>query len=883
MTAVSATPAERTHQAFPPGSRILARDEEWLVRSCTLVSSGESGDVYEVDAIGVTELVQGMPATFFTDLDEITPLRPEDTKLVTDDSPSYRRSRLFLEAVLRRTPLPRSERGLALADRFLLDPLTYQQRPAELALAGPAPRILIADVVGLGKTLEIGLTLAELIRRGRGERILVVTPQHILEQFQHELWTRFSIPLVRLDSVGIERIQREIPAGRNPFTYFKRIIISIDTLKNVGRYGHHLDATTWDVVVIDESHNLIGGASLRNRLARRLAGRTDALIFASATPHNGDRASFAELIRMLDPTAIPDEKAFTAKDIAHLYIRRTKVSPEVRDQIGDRWAPREEPKPVYCKAGPAEEAVFAELAKTWLEPAESASRRMRRAEGLFAYTLLKAHLSSPAALRETIKNRLKSAAGASEREALQRLADLNDAITAPAKLTALIDELKDAGVTAGGDARAVVFSERVATLNWLASVVPARLGLPADAVRVMHGAKSDVEQQSIVEEFGLAGSPVRLLLTGDIASEGVNLHRQCHTLIHYDIPWSLIRIEQRNGRIDRYGQTKRPQFRALLLTSSTPGAKDDTTVAEALLRKEQEAYESIGAVEPVTGLFDAKKEEDRLVHDLLLGMTTQESLEASTERDVLADLLAGVGEVPATVEPARARVPSLFASTEAFVHEALRELYQSPEDEIEFRREDEVFALTAPDDLVQRLTDLPRSYLADHQVNGELRLRLTFDRAAAQRSLDEARQQRKTSWPRVGFVSDIHPLVDWLVDRLLIRLGRQEAPVLAAAVNEPVFLIQGVLADAEGRPVVVRYLAVDGLPATPRVRPMEPVLVEAKVGPDMPNPMLPPADDLQGLLPYALAAVRSELAADVNGDVSGEPLIRVLAVLRRLS
>ena len=95
------------------------------------------------------------------------------------------------------------------------------------------------------------MILAELVRRGRGDRMLVVTPQHILEQFQRELWTRFSIPLVRLDSVGLERIQREIPAGRNPFTYFKRIIISIDTLKRVAEYEHHLHSIWWDAVVID--------------------------------------------------------------------------------------------------------------------------------------------------------------------------------------------------------------------------------------------------------------------------------------------------------------------------------------------------------------------------------------------------------------------------------------------------------------------------------------------------------------------------------------------------------------------------------------------------------------------------------------------------------
>ena len=169
-------------------------------------------------------------------------------------------------------------------------------------------------MVGLGKTLEIGILLAELIRRGRGERILVVTPAHVLEQFQRELWTRFSIPLVRLDSTGIQRIQQDIPAGRNPFAYFKRAIISVDTLKS-DVYAHHLENTDWDAVVIDESHNLVNRGTKNNELARAAGRTTDALVLASATPHNGDAASFAELIRMLDEAAIADPSQYEVKDL----------------------------------------------------------------------------------------------------------------------------------------------------------------------------------------------------------------------------------------------------------------------------------------------------------------------------------------------------------------------------------------------------------------------------------------------------------------------------------------------------------------------------------------------------------------------------------------
>jgi hypothetical protein len=211
QTALAEAPSGKDAQ-YPPGAQVLVRDEVWLVRN----SSRTAHDGARIEAVGVSDFVRDQEAVFLTALDEVELLDPRRTRLVRDDSPNFRRSRLFLEAVLRRTALPQSEHRLALADSFLMDPLPYQRRPAQLALSGAnlRPRLLIADVVGLGKTLEIGLTLAELIRRGRGERILVVTPQHVLEQFQHELWTRFAIPLVRLDSVGIERIQREIPAGR---------------------------------------------------------------------------------------------------------------------------------------------------------------------------------------------------------------------------------------------------------------------------------------------------------------------------------------------------------------------------------------------------------------------------------------------------------------------------------------------------------------------------------------------------------------------------------------------------------------------------------------------------------------------------------------------
>ncbi|MFJ3793623.1 SNF2-related protein [Kitasatospora sp. NPDC090091] len=916
-----AAPAVRPTTGFAgyaPGSQVLIRDELWLVRN----SKDVGKDGWMVEVTGISSFVRGTDAVFYSRLDAIQMLDPRETRLVPDDSPNHRRGRLFLEAVMRKTFLPQTEHGLALAEGFLMDQQVHQLRPAELALSlekNPQPRILIADVVGLGKTLEIGVLLAELIRRGRGERILVVTPQHVLEQFQRELWTRFAIPLVRLDSTGIQRIQQDIPAGRNPFAYFKRAIISVDTLKS-DVYTHHLEHTNWDAVVIDESHNLVNRGTKNNELARLLARKTDALVLASATPHNGRAESFAELIKMLDEAAIANPSKYEVADLEHLYIRRTKTTAEVRDSLKGAWADRGPSLPIRVPAGEKELAVFRELATRWI-PADPDQPSVSRHQ-LVPYQLLKSFLSSHKALLETVRTRLttldrqpaaesgrrgqttarpvdpavREAARQTERAALLDLRDLAERIRDEdsAKLAALLEELRAMGVGPGSETRVVVFSERIPTLKWLAQTVPAALGFPrgastdenkpwlafGGAVQVMHGdATSDEEQQALVEKFGLRDDPVRILFTGDVASEGVNLHEQCHRLIHFDLPWSLIRIEQRNGRIDRYGQKHQPEFRALILTSDVPWRTDeasgeprtldDRLVGEKLLEREEEAHKIEGSVEAVTGLYRAKEEENRLTQDLIAGRTVEESIKQSQQGGVafLSGLLGQVGAVPEHPEVRRAYVPRLFASTADYFDEALRQICRpNPEDQLSLRRDDDgTIAFEPPRDLLYRLKALPKSYLDEQRImprKGEPgRMRITFAKDLAARRLKAARESSKSQWPNVSYVTDVHPVMDWLTDKVLVEVGRHQAPVLAAAVTSPTFLVQGICSNALGRPTIVEWMAVHGEPDALQVTPVTPeVLEDYGVGPTMPGRAAPrDPDALAALVPAAVDRAEQHL------------------------
>src|ERR1019366_4274754 len=252
-------------------------------------------------------------------------------------------------------------------------------------------------------------------------------------------------------------------------------------------------------------------------------------------------------------------------------------------------------------------------------------------------------------------------------------------------------------------------------------------------------------------------------------------------------------------------------------------------------------------------------EEDRLVKDLLAGKTVDESIDAAEgtdpAADFLADLLGGVGDQPENPAPDQARVPRLFEGTEGFARAALG----AAAPELRIDDDGEMLAFRPPDDLVQRLSVLPPSYLKMHDVTE--RMRVTFNRALAQKKLDEA-QRTKTLWPEIAYLSDLHPMIEWLTDKVLLRVPRQQAPVLIAAVKDPAFLVQRLYSNALGQPTVVEWMAVTGLPGEPRVDDMTDALQRAKVGPEMGNPLgFADIARLQDLVPAAVGAARNHLEA----------------------
>ncbi len=670
-----------------PGARLVIRDQEWVVRS----TRRTRGNDHLVRVVGLSPLVRDETWQFIQSREkEIIEVNPRETELVRDPSPNYLAARLHIESLLRTTPPP--DNRLYLGHRGAMDELLYQREPALLALKRPRPRILIADGTGLGKTLEAGILIAELIRRGRGKRILVVSLASMLTQFQKELWSRFSIPLVRLDSIGIARLREQLPAGHNPFHCFDRAIISIDTLKNATTWRPFLEKAGWDIVVIDEVQNVAKKknqrVSLRHQLADILASSCDSLIMLSATPHDGRAESFASLIRMLDPTVIADQQNYTREDLEgkHLLIRRFKK--DIRDQAK---LLNREVELVRATASAEEEALFGVIADT---RHEQLSRRT--GDGwLLRTTMEKAALSSPSACLESVCSRIKKLEKARRtaddlrpwhtmQHALEQIG-----IQEFSKYQRLLAVIRQWHWT-GSDPqdRLLIFTERVATLNFLSEHLARDLRLKKDAVDILHGTLSDVQQQEVVDRFGQDQSPVRLLISTDVGSEGINLHYHCRRLIHFDIPWSLMRFQQRNGRIDRYGQKRNPQIVYLITDSGNEKFKGDARILELLIEKEQQAEKNLGDPATLMGVYQIEEEEKLTAGAMEEKLTVEEAEKRLTARsrnpedDPDFDPLAALLNPPppnliVAEESETGELPSLFETDYAYSKAALNYIRQN--------------------------------------------------------------------------------------------------------------------------------------------------------------------------------------------------------------
>lgn len=827
-------PAHANQTSYAPGLMVKVRDELWLITSVT-----QSVDGYLLKVRGLSDYVRDTTASFYTAIDDVEVFDPAKVEVIPDRSPGYRTTRLWLETTLRQTPVPLYQEELSVADQMLMDPLDYQLTAVRKALSDDnlRPRVLIADAVGLGKTLEIGMILSELIRRGRGERILVVTPKHIMEQFQQELWSRFAIPLVRLDSTGIQRVRQMLPASRNPFTYFPRVIVSMDTLKSP-KYRAQLEKVRWDAVVIDEIHNATNVGTQNNELARTLAPTTEALLLASATPHNGDPESFKEILRLLDPTAVLPNGEIDKDAVSRLLIRRHRHSDEVASVVGEQWAERKDPINIPVEASVEENAAAAELEQTWIHPDNDNANPAQ--DRLFPWTLVKAFLSSPAALGETIDNRLKRvpATDTNQRQALERLAQLNAKVTRQNsnKYAALVNYLQDIGVGKGKKTRAVVFSERVATLHWLKGNLTKDLKMPAGAVEVMHGGLSDEEQMRLVDEFKREDSKLRILVTGDVASEGVNLHTLCHNLIHYDIPWSLIRIQQRNGRVDRYGQTEPPQIAALLLDTKQGGYVGELHVLTKLINRENEAHALLGDVGSLIGKHTVSGEEEEIrriiqnqagFDEVVKTPEQVATTEAQSEEELIDLWMSGFGldDDPSDSNadsPSASHTTSLYPSEIAYLEDALNEaFYGSPEKPLAANGvayelgKNGVAELAPPEDLRRRLNVLPQDYLADRKV-GEKFL-LATNTAVGNEILRNARTgQDGSTWPKAHFLGPLHPVTDWATDRALASLSSGQITAIEGDVDMPTVLLMATLTNKRGQVVSRAFVTVAGgmLPKT---------------------------------------------------------------------
>jgi len=634
-----------------PGTQVEARGLAWEV-----VHNEPAGEQHRFRLRCLQGDLQGMEIDL---LHPFEPLHPIATDIDPRRAGRLRQWRLYHDAFLLEQALGPS--ALLAVQPGRLDIAPYQLVPVMRALRMSRPRLLLADGVGLGKTIEAGLVMAELIARRRAHRILIVSPAGpLLEQWHGEMRERFGLRFETIRSAGeLQEVRRSLVLGANPFDHVSYCLTSIDFAKQE-KVLQELERTVWDLVIIDEAHHCVrlGSAgdwedSRRRRLAEVLARQTDGLLLLTATPHDGYDDHFASVVELLDPSLVDGRNVLRGERYRQHVVRRLKSHIKNPDTGNDLFKKRQvTPSAVLFdqETSPAF-AAFQQALLAAIAPRLRQAVRQRRFGDVLAFVaLLKRSVSTVAACRNTlaaIRERYADLVTTGEAEAetrRQRLRTLREyqrrlerfgalsfeeeqdraaleaedmaaelATTGLGEIAGRIDELRRKQrrerdrvkrVSTTGDVLDALVEmadaalsedpKLSATLEELASIRSNEPGanilvyteytdsqdvlleylraaqergeLEGEVLAVSGRPEHSRERASTTERF--ASEDGLVLVSTDATAEGLNLHQRCHHLVHLELPYNPNRLEQRNGRIDRYGQRMTPEVRYLYLAGT---------------------------------------------------------------------------------------------------------------------------------------------------------------------------------------------------------------------------------------------------------------------------------------------------------------------------
>lgn len=598
-------------ETFAPGDLVHARGREWIALPspepewlCLRPLSGAEADVQLLHPKLEREPVR--PSRF--DLPELSDVATQDAARLLSDA---------LHLSMRRGAGPFRSAG-----RLSFEPRAYQLVPLLMALRLPTVRLLIADDVGVGKTIEAGLILRELMDRGEVDRFSVLCPPHLVEQWTGELRKKFDIDAVAVTASSAARLERDLPAAQTLFDAHPYTVVSLDYIKADKRRDSFARACP-SLVVVDEAHSCVGTHQSRQQrfeLLRAIAQDKERhIVLLTATPHSGDEEAFDRLLSLLDSGFAGnslDDEAFRAR-LARHFVQRRRADIVGREWGEERTFPRHETAERPYDLDTDHRAFHEAVLDYCLGVVEGAGPDQRRQRLAFWGTLalMRCVGSSPAAAASALRNRMAADPERLEEQVFDDDADESDAVDVePAsginqpgqladlvqmaerltkandpKLQAVVKVLKP--LIAEG-VNPVVFCRFIATADYVAAGL--RKAFPKLLIGVVTGALTADERRVRVDNMGEAEQ--RLLVATDCLSEGINLQDLFDMVVHYDLSWNPTRHQQREGRVDRFGQPS-PLVRSALFYS--PDSAIDGAVLDVILRKAETIRKVTGVTIPL--------------------------------------------------------------------------------------------------------------------------------------------------------------------------------------------------------------------------------------------------------------------------------------------